>query len=67
MNRTLTTNYPTPIANHRARPPVVDLMLWADARPCEGGLAGDVEAAIAWLHKHGGPEWREAIDRVNTD
>jgi hypothetical protein len=40
---------------------VVDLQtarVIADVRLCERALAGDADAAIQWLQRHGGPQWQ---------
>jgi hypothetical protein len=42
----------TPVADLLAQQPVVDLVSWRLARLCELALAGDVDAAIAWLAAH---------------
>jgi hypothetical protein len=33
-----------------------------DVELCERALAGDVDAAIWWLTKYGGPEWQVRSD-----
>jgi hypothetical protein len=52
--------FPTPAADLLAQLDVVSLADWNNVRLCERALAGDLDAAIAWLSKFGGPEYQSS-------
>ena len=35
-----------------------ELAMWRDVRLCQCAVRGDINAAITWLTKYGGPEWQ---------
>jgi hypothetical protein len=49
---------PTPAADALAKLPTVNLQQWRGVRDAELAMAGDLDAAIRWLRKHGGPPWQ---------
>lgn len=44
-----------------------ELQVRRDVKLCQRALGGDLDAAMAWLSKHGGPAWQPRQTGVSSD